>query len=354
MPKFKHVIILSDDIKGHYHQALGVAKWLERLSGAKIEQTMQVPKFYGLQKLLNLKISARKLAKSGPEYSRKWLSKCGVSAGGFEPETLFISAGSSAAPFTLALAKSTGNKSAVIMTPSVLGTKPFDFAIIPEHDYHSSEDQNILATLGAPNHIYEPELEEVSEAFFAGQEFRSKKILAVLIGGSDANYNINPEWTENTFWELRRIDEIKILLTTSRRTGKAVDNKIYEILKDVPALAYMLLISRKTDNNSISAMLGKATHVLVTEDSVSMVSEAATAGLKVGLIRVPRVTGKVKNFLGYGAQRFDDMFSKMISRNLIIDLGNKPDIKKFLEPPEQKHNLNFNEAKRAAEWIISQ
>lgn len=348
MPKFKHVIILSDGIIGHYHQSLGVAEWLKRLCGAELEQTVNVPKISGLQKLLKLK-----LVSSGPDYSRKWLSKFGISPEGIEPDSLLISAGSSAAPFALALAKSTANKSAVIMTPSILGTKPFDFAIIPEHDYHNPKVLNILTTLGAPNHIYKPELEKASNEFFASHELGNGKILAVLIGGSDANYKITPEWAENTFGALRYIDGVKILLTTSRRTGAAVDDKIEAIFKEAPALARMILISRNPSGNSITAMLGKATHVVVTEDSVSMVSEAATAGFKVGLIRVPRNTGKIKNLLGYGAQRFDDMFAKMMSKNLIADLGDKPDFMKFLELPEQKHNQDFNEAKRAAEWIIN-
>ncbi len=114
----------------------------------------------------------------------------------------------------------------------------------------------------------------------------------------------------------------------------------------------MLLMSRNPRVNALTAMLGRATHVLVTEDSVSMVSEAVTAGFKVGLLRVPRITNSVKKFFGYGAQRFDDLFAKMASRGLITDLGNNPDIAKFVRPETQRHNQDFNEAKRAAEWIL--
>lgn len=352
MPKFKHVILLSDDIRGHYHQSLGIAEWLERLSGAHLEEIVHVPKLTGLQKFFKLKLSARKLATGGIDYAKQWLHKFGVSVDDIEKDTLFISAGSSTAPFTLALAKATGNKSAVVMTPSILGTRPFDYAIIPEHDFHDPTALNICTTLGAPNHIYIPDLTKISDTVFKGKDFTGEKVLVVLVGGSDSNYKLTPEWCEDTLGPLRYIDGIKIMLTSSRRTGEAVDKKLAEMFNGVPTVEYMILISQKPNYNSVTALLGKATHVLVTDDSVSMVSEAVTAGFKVGLLRVPRIQHKVKDFFGYGAQRFDAMFTKMINRKLIDDLGDKPDLMTFLEPPEQKHNLDYNEAKRAAEWII--
>ena len=100
--------------------------------------------------------------------------------------------------------------------------------------------------------------------------------------------------------------------------------------------------------------MGIATHVLVTEDSVSMVSETATAGFKVGLLRVERKTGFLKNLFGFGASRFDELFSKMESKNLLEDLGSSiQNLKNFLSKSEQKHNYDFNEAKKAAEFILN-
>ena len=352
MPKFERVVLLSDSIRGHYHQSLGVAEWLERLGGVHVEPFINVPKFDGLAKL-RMKYTAGKLKTGSAKYAAKWLAASGfqVSSESFGRGTLFISAGSSPAPFCLALAKATGNKAAVIMTPSVLGTKPFDFAIIPEHDKHDPNDRNIITTLGAPNHIYTPELVKTAGMFFADRDF-GQKVVAVLVGGSDANYKPSPEWARDTLGQLNYIDGVKVLLTTSRRTGKETDDAVEKIFAGSPKLGYMLLMSRNPRVNALTAMLGRATHVLVTEDSVSMVSEAVTAGFKVGLLRVPRITNSVKKFFGYGAQRFDDLFAKMASRGLITDLGNNPDIAKFVRPETQRHNQDFNEAKRAAEWIL--
>ncbi|MBQ3655140.1 MAG: mitochondrial fission ELM1 family protein [Synergistaceae bacterium] len=353
MPKFDRIVLLSDGIRGHYHQSLGIAQWLERLGGGRLDPPVNVPHYSGLQKLMKMKLFVHGLAVHGGAFSREWLNASGLRLPPVKPNTLFISAGSSAAPFCLACAKASGNKSAVVMTPSVLGTKPFDYAIIPEHDKHDPKDTNILTTLGAPNHIWPPELAKVGENFFADRDFGGKKIVAVLVGGSDANYKPSPKWAEDALGSLRYIDGIKILLTTSRRTGDAVDSKIEEMFANDPSLGFMLILSKKPRVNALTAMLGKATHVLVTEDSVSMVSEAVTAGFRVGLLRVPRVAHPLKNALGFGVKRFDDLFERMRQKNLLVDLGEMPDFRKFLEPSEQKHNTDFNEAKRAAEWILS-
>ena len=354
MPKFDQIILLSDGIRGHYHQSLGVAQWLERMGGGHIEEPVNVPRLSGLDRLMKLKLFVHGLTVHGGSYSREWLKSAGVSLRNAKPKTLFISAGSSAAPFCLACAKATHNKSAVLMTPSVLGTKPFDYAIIPDHDKHDPRDKNILTTLGAPNHIYIPDLEAVGNSFFAGKDFSGSKVVAVLIGGSDNNYKPSAAWAEDALGSLRYIDGIKILITTSRRTGKALDDTIENMFSGDPSLAYMLILAQKPSVNALTAMLGKATHVVVTEDSVSMVSEAVTAGFRVGLMRVPRTSGTFKQFFGSGPKRFDDMFDKMKSRNLIEDLGMIPDFRKFLAEPEQKHHQDFNEAKRAAEWILNQ
>ena len=353
MPGFKRVVILSDGIRGHFHQSLGIAQWLERLEEVKIEPVIEVPRLTGIRKLLIMKILVKKIALRGPEYSREWLKNSGAVFGEFKPNTLFISAGSSAAPFCLALAKATGNKAAVIMTPSVLGTKPFDFAVIPEHDKHDVNDKNVIITLGAPNHIYRPDLKEEAKKFFAGKDFADKKVIALLLGGSDANYKLTPEWAKKTLMPLREISGAKILITTSRRTGKEVDDVIDRIFTGCRNIEYMLLASREPDVNPIPAMLGAATHVLVSEDSVSMVSESITAGFRVGLIRVPRINNFVKNLLGYGASRFDDLFTKLENKNLLVDLGMSPNFANFIDIPEQKHGMNFNEARRAAECILN-
>ena len=158
----KRVVLLVDNTRGHFHQSQGIARWLERLCGAEIHE-IRAPILTGVKRFLVLKMQGRSLDSASPEEAREWLKKAGFSiedhadilSGG--PGTLFMATGNSASSFCLALAKALKGFSAVIMTPDVVGTQPFDFAIVPEHD-RPAPSHNILGTLGAPNHIYFPEL----------------------------------------------------------------------------------------------------------------------------------------------------------------------------------------------------
>ena len=359
----KRVVVLSDGIRGHKHQSLGIARWLERLCGAKVCE-VEVPRLHGLKRFCQLKLAARSLGDVSPEGARRWLKAAGFSVEDHADissdgaETLFISTGSSAAPFCLALARALNGRSAVVMTPSVLGTQPFDFAIVPEHD-HPALAENLLTTLGAPNHIYQPELQAAGEKLFAPMMPFPSKVVALLLGGGDANYELTSSWGHSVLPSLRKAVEKEgaaLLITTSRRTGEEADNAVESVLEGSPAVRYLLLASRSAEN-PIPAMLGVATHVLVTEDSVSMVSEAATAGFRVGLLRVGRKRGtmaRLRKAWGEGVARFDALFETMAGRGLVEDLGSPPDFGTFLAPAERRTDVHFNEASRAAERILKQ
>ncbi|SFE40077.1 mitochondrial fission ELM1 family protein [Succiniclasticum ruminis] len=358
----KRVVLLVDNTRGHFHQSQGIARWLERLCGAEIHE-IRVPILTGVKRFLVLKMQGRSLDSASPEEAREWLKKAGFSiedhadilSGG--PGTLFMATGNSASSFCLALAKALKGFSAVIMTPDVVGTQPFDFAIVPEHD-RPAPSHNILGTLGAPNHIYFPELQETAETFFSQEKPFPDKVVALLLGGSDANYELTPAWVRSVLPSLCKAAEQQgaaLLITTSPRTGAEADRAVEAVFAGSPATRYLLLAS-KSPENPVPAMLGAATHVLVTEDSVSMVSEASTAGFRVGLLRVGRKQTpktKVRNLFGAGTVRFDALFEEMAARGFVEDLGPAPDFDAFLAPETRRIETPFNEAKRAAEWILS-
>ena len=356
------VVLLIDDTRGHFHQSRGIARWLERLCGADVRE-IQVPILKGLRRFLVLKIQGRHLDSASPEEAKAWLRKAGFSVEthadilGSEPGTLFMATGNSASSFCLALAKALKGYSAVIMTPDVVGTRPFDFAIVPEHDRPGRSDK-ILTTLGAPNHIYCPDLEAEAERLFAPLKPFPGKVVSLLLGGSDDNYELTPAWIRTVLPSLREAaekQEAALLVTTSRRTGAEADRAVESVFAGSPATRYLLLAS-KSPENPVPAMLGAATHVLVTEDSVSMVSEAATAGFRVGLLRVGRKqTPKTKsrNLFGAGTVRFDELFERMAGKGLVEDLGAAPDFDNFLAHAARKTEVPFNEARKAAEWIMN-
>jgi mitochondrial fission protein ELM1 len=370
-PEIERIVLVGDGIRGHWHQILGIGRWLQRLCGATLVE-VEAPRLEGLGRFLSLKVAAKHLRTAHAEEAQAWLI---ASAGKelldrFEGQKglLFLAAGSSAAPYGLALARATGGRAAVVMTPSVLGTAPFDFAIVPSHDYPYPSER-ICITTGAPNHIYRPDLGGPAEDLARSNPPRSERIVALLVGGSDGNYRIDADWVRRHLGPVREQAErlgAALYVTTSRRTGKEADSAVEALLGDSPSLRMLLLASRD-GANPVPALLGLATHVLVTDDSVSMVSEAATAGFRVGLLRARRLAGPkaagqrlltrmaAKKLLSpswcSGPPRFDALFAELEARGCLADVTAPENLEVFLAAPDQRTEP-LDEARRAAQWIL--
>jgi mitochondrial fission protein ELM1 len=373
----KQVIILSDGIRGHVNQSRGVARWLSRLAGSGVHE-LEIPRLSGTRRFFALKIRSRKLPSADKDSAHRWLKESGglvlcdevgricdefaVSGA----DLLFLSAGSSAAPFTLALARFFGGRAATVMTPSVLGTGPFDFAIVPAHDF-PPESPNVFQTLGAPNAIDPGDLKREADVLLQRYPSPAGKKWGVLIGGNDANYRVTPEWVRRRIRPLAEqamIQGADLFVTTSRRTAPETEEALLELSAEFPVFR-MLLLASKDPWNPVPGILGVCDEVFCTEDSVSMVSEAATAGFRVRLLRVERKNG-VKDFLkrGFcwsidkmelprrfrcGVSRFDAMLSDFEKKGLIVEDGGE---ETTVNSCWGERRNAFNEAEQAARWIL--
>ena len=162
-----------------------------------------------------------------------------------------------------------------------------------------------------------------------------------------------------------------LYITTSRRTPAAASEELKYIASHSAAVRY-LLIASESDFNPIPAMLGFSTEVFCTEDSVNMVSETVTGGHRAVLLRVEHKKGIKKilqdmtawlvgvgalspNML-WGIPKFDLVFEHFARHDALLEF--REWIRRRHEPPiiskdegESKMWEEFNEAKRAAEWI---
>ena len=361
-----------------------MAGWISRFTGADVVE-LEVPLFSGWEKFRLLKLKSRTLPVADIIKAERWLKEAGgdelleaaqkkLYENSIAPgDALFLSAGSGAAPFALALARVKGHKSCTIMTPSALGTSPFDFAIIPEHD-HPRENKNTLVTLGAPNAIFPDQLErsgwELAQKYPPAEGKEAEK-WALLLGGDDENYRLSPEWIRRSVTPILEAavkTGAEIYITTSRRTSPDAEEELARLARSCGAVR-MLLLASKDPFNPVPGMLGLCSRVFVTEDSVSMVSEAVTAGRAVFLLRVERQSPiraclqrttallvrvrLLPRKMLWGTKRFDVLFAAMKNNGLLNEIGYDNQVnytKNAYSPPEDGPLLN--EARRAAEWIV--
>lgn len=381
--RFKLIIVLSDGIRGHLNQSLGVAKWLAKFSGAEILEA-DIPAQGNVAKLRS-RVGARRLKSGNRRDARDWIASAsgdallrlvgrwfaerGIREGA--ENVLIISAGSSPAPYNLALGYIWRCTCATIMTPTAVGTDPFDFAIVPEHDYPERKP-NIMVTLGSPNSIDKEELKKDADKLLTKYPSTADKKWSVLIGGDDSNYVIDAAWIKNVAGRVLREAEKEradLYITTSRRTSLAAEEALELMVKDSRNVRYVLYASRDAFN-PIPAMLGFSDEIFCTEDSVNMVSEAVTGGHAAVLIRtgyrkcikraLQQATaslidmGALPRRYIWGVPKFDALYDRFMRHGALVEFEDWIEGRRettFLTELDELQFSEFNEAKRAAEWI---
>jgi len=199
------------------------------------------------------------------------------------PPAVVISAGSGPAPLTLLLARRLGRPAVTCMTPSV-GLKGFDLALVPAHD-RPRPGPKVVVTLGAPNRIEAAALAEAGAAFRARNALGEGPFVALLMGGEAPRHAIPPELGARILegcLALARARKAGLLVTTSRRTRADTEDRMAERAGEA---AYFCR-GRSDPESPVAGMLALAGLAVVTEDSVSMVSEAASAPTRVLTVAV--------------------------------------------------------------------
>lgn len=149
----------------------------------------------------------------------------------------------------------------------------FDLVAVPAHD--RLRGKNVIVTTAAPNRIT-PNILAAAQARFSFLESVSGPRVAVLIGGNSRAHRLTDSIVNDMIDRLNRLDA-GLMVTASRRTGAAHTQKLKSALKHS-------FFWDGTGENPYQGMLAWADFIVVTSDSVSMISDAATTGKPVYMI----------------------------------------------------------------------
>lgn len=179
----------------------------------------------------------------------------------------------------------------------------FDLVAVPAHD--RLRGPNVIVTAAAPNRITQEKLDEAYDQFSDSFEDLPAPRIAVLIGGDSKAYNMTESVTRQLAGQLRALVDSKaysVMVTTSRRTNQAALDVIDDMLLDSDAWLW-----DGQSDNPYFGFLAWADYILVTADSVSMISEAATTGKPVYMIPLEggsaRISAFHRNLIDRGALR---------------------------------------------------
>ncbi len=191
------------------------------------------------------------------------------------PDILIASGRKSIAASRYVKKMSRGKTFTVQIQDPRVSPKHFDLVAVPEHD--RMRGGNVIVTKAAPNRISAAKLEQARHDYAAFEHIPAPRA-AVLLGGSSKTHTMTGAHMEKLGRRLADL-ETGLMMTASRRTG---EENIDALKKALGERDYFLWDGRGA--NPYFGMLAWADFILVTEDSSSMLSEAATTGKPVYLI----------------------------------------------------------------------
>jgi len=203
-----------------------------------------------------------------------------------------IGCGRLAAAPVLAIRRASGGRCvAVQIQDPRVGHGEFDLMVVPEHDTHRGE--RVAVSLGAIHRVT-PEKLAAERARFPQFEALPHPIVGVLIGGANRAYRLGLDRlgaiADQVATAIRKAGG-SVLATASRRTGAAGIALLRERLAGVPGEVW-----DNAGDNPYYAYLAVADHLLVTADSVSMISEAAATGKPIHVIELDGGDAKFTRF----------------------------------------------------------
>ena len=168
---------------------------------------------------------------------------------------------------------------------------------------------NIYNSKGAIHYITEQEISKASQ--YLADKIKSEKIVSLILGGPNKYYSFNSDQIINIFSQIKSIfvsDGYKVIIIPSMRTPKET---IDLAIKEMGSCGHVV---NKVDKQAYLSAYALANYVVVTCDSTSMISEAATSGKP---IFVAHMKAKKNN---YRFKRFFELFKQM---GITRDLGEK-------------------------------
>lgn len=184
----------------------------------------------------------------------------------------------------------------------------FDLVAVPRHD--DLRASNVIVTESAPNRLSDTRLKTALKEFSHFGNYPAPRI-AVLIGGASKTHNMSDAGLDRLITQLQSL-KASLFVTVSRRTEPAHQEKLQAALHDENILFW-----DGTPPNPYHGMLAWADMILVTADSVSMISDACTTGKPTFMIPME---ARKKN----GSKRFDRFHQNLINLGCLRHFDGNP------------------------------
>jgi tetraacyldisaccharide 4'-kinase len=308
----KRACVLSDGKTGHVKQSLAFCEHLKKVlgevtpskelkvDGVNVNYRSQWHKslFWALAPLMSLSVFEETDLKCvKPFVSDKTYRELK----GIKSMDWIVSAGSSLLPLQLILARKFSARNAILMKPTGLyGATQWDLVIQPIHD-GLSRSANTISTLTAlateAGALNDKELQQAKKRF----ELNGTAGISFFVGGNASGYQFAFDKFETSLHKLEAFAQarkIPVFITTSRRTSPEVIRLVQSLCKSSSFCKWLVIPTERDEPRVVETMLALSSAAIVTEESVSMISEALTSGRHVISLAVSKkaLQGKRRRF----------------------------------------------------------
>ena len=283
-PPTATVWVLDDPRAGTSTQAIGIAEQLGvpfRRIGLSFNWLAHTAGLAGRGSLRGL------AGRGGPLAA----AVAGLGEGAGRPH-LVISSGSRAATVALWLKDRLGCRIVHCMRPGLRGLfrwSDFDLLIVPEHD-NPAAAANVLPVLGAPHRVSADALRAAERQWHDRLDHMPQPVVALLVGGPTRGHTLEPARAHALGVSVARAAAGRggsVIATTSRRTGGEAADALAAGLGRAMHLIYRW---GEPGENPYLGFLASADAVVVTADSVSMISESCATSVPVH-VALPELAG---------------------------------------------------------------
>ncbi|HEX5278872.1 MAG TPA: mitochondrial fission ELM1 family protein [Micropepsaceae bacterium] len=209
------------------------------------------------------------------------------------PDILIASGRQSVAAALWVKKRSRGRTIAIQVQNPGIARRRFDLIIAPEHDRLAGP--NVISTRGALHRVTPAMLSREGAAWSPRFSSLPRPYIAVLMGGSNPAYRLGRAEAAVLAAKLKTCARTvggSLLITPSRRTGQEAIAALAAGVRSAPFFVWDM-----QGENPYFALLALADYIVVTCDSVNMVSEAASTGKPVYVEMLPGGSAKSARFL---------------------------------------------------------
>ena len=307
------VLVIKDDKPGHYNQTEGLILYLKEIfDNVEIEYIEIEIKSKLTRKILRLLLNTfpNSFTQNTIKYLSFFYKKYTIPKN--KPD-LIISTGGNTSNLNVWFSKVYKCKN--LLNGALRGLKEDLFTYITTVIDLGYKNQVILDV--APSLITNEGLKNKASDFAKINKLDLNKIYySLLIGGNGAGYTYDNKFYDDLILFIKNVskkDNIKWLITTSRRTPQDIENKLKDELKDY--YSYFVAYNKK-EEKILLPFLGLSNKIFVTEESSSMISEAISSQKSVYTIGL-KAAQPDENYLR--------ILNKFESKNLIKRIVNFDD-----------------------------